>query len=53
MMRIVIILAMISIFLYTASFSITIWKEKNKVGSIAVFTLALIVAIAPFFTILK
>ncbi|MFP3917238.1 hypothetical protein U5N28_05440 [Lysinibacillus telephonicus] len=36
--------------IYSVGFSITLWKEKNKVGSIAVFILALLIAIIPLFT---
>ncbi len=39
--------------LYAVGFSISLWKDKNKPGSIVVFGLALIIAIAPFFTIIK
>ncbi|WP_180271193.1 hypothetical protein [Fredinandcohnia onubensis] len=39
--------------LYTVGFSITLWKDKNKPGSIVVFGFALIIAIAPFYTIIK
>ncbi|MCC3356634.1 hypothetical protein [Bacillus sp. REN16] len=52
-MRIFIYLMMIIMFSYTAGFSVSLWKDKNKPGSIVVFGLALLVAIAPFFTILK
>ncbi|MEC1637892.1 hypothetical protein P9E76_06985 [Schinkia azotoformans] len=52
-MKIFVYVMMIIIFLYTAGFSVTLWKEKSKVGSIVVFTLALVVVIAPFFTIIK
>ncbi|WP_157052509.1 hypothetical protein [Ornithinibacillus contaminans] len=44
---------MITMFLYTAGFSITLWKEKNKLGSIAVFLMAISIVITPFFTVLR
>lgn len=46
-------LLMIIMFLYTVMLSVSLWKDKNKSGSIIVFGLALIIAIGPFFTILK
>lgn len=48
-----IILIMIIMFFYTAGFSFQLWKEKNKLGSLVVLTLALAVGITPFFTILR
>lgn len=52
-MKIFIYLLMMVIVIYTSGFSYTLWKEKNKIGAVAVLTLAIIVAVAPFFTILK
>jgi len=43
-------LLFIVIALYTFGFSITLWKEKNKSGSLAVCALAASIAILPFFT---
>lgn len=51
-MNIIIYAIMISIFFYTAGFSVTLWKEKNKMGSTVVMLLALVVVVTPFFTIL-
>jgi hypothetical protein len=47
-----IILIIIIMFFYTAGFSVQLWKDKNKLGSVTVFIMALTIAIAPFFTIL-
>ncbi|MDR4889031.1 hypothetical protein RGU12_16085 [Fredinandcohnia sp. QZ13] len=52
-MNLFIYLMMTILFAYTTGFSISLWKDKNKPGSIVVFGLALVVAVAPFFTILK
>jgi hypothetical protein len=52
-MNFIIILVMIVMFVYTAGFSIQLWKEKNRIGSITVFIMALTLAILPFFTILR
>lgn len=41
------------IVVYTLGFSITLWKEKNKVGSIAVFSLTMSVIILPFFSVIQ
>ncbi|WP_218962739.1 hypothetical protein [Fredinandcohnia onubensis] len=46
-------LLLIIMFLYTIMFSVSLWKDKNKSGSIVVFGLAIIIAIGPFFTIFK
>lgn len=52
-MNIFVYVMMIIIFLYTTGFTVSLWKDNNKIGSIVVFMLALVVAVAPFFTILK
>lgn len=38
---------------YTLGFSITLWKERSKVGAITVFFLGLAIVVLPFFSILK
>lgn len=48
-----ILLVVAIIFFYTMGFSIHLWKSKNKMGSISVGILALILAITPFFGVLK
>ncbi|MEH7379865.1 hypothetical protein V7138_05225 [Bacillus sp. JJ1533] len=52
-MKLFIYLMMTIIVAYTVGFSVSLWKDKNKPGSIVVFGLALVVAVSPFFTILK
>ncbi|MCA1029776.1 hypothetical protein LCL95_01865 [Bacillus timonensis] len=39
--------------LYTAGFGITTWKEKNKIGALAILSLAAVILVLPFFTIFK
>jgi 4-amino-4-deoxy-L-arabinose transferase-like glycosyltransferase len=41
------------VFVYTAGFGVSLWKEKNKAGSVVVFLVALVVVVTPFFTLLK
>jgi hypothetical protein len=41
------------IFFYTMGFSIHLWKNKNKMGSISVGLIALGLVITPFFGIAK
>lgn len=52
-MTLFIYVMMTIMFVYTAGFAVTLWKDKNKSGSIVVFGLAMTIAIAPFFTVLK
>lgn len=52
-MTIVVWLLMIGMFLYTVGFSIELWRQKNKSGSIAVFILAISIVVAPFFSVLS
>ncbi|MFS0600426.1 hypothetical protein [Peribacillus frigoritolerans] len=52
-MNIFVWIIMISIFLYTIGYSIELWKDKNKVGSFAVFTLALSIVVVPFLSVLR
>lgn len=40
-------------FFYSVGFSVTLWKDKNKLGSIVVFILALLIVITPFFSVLR
>ncbi|WP_442598874.1 hypothetical protein [Neobacillus sp. D3-1R] len=47
------IVLIIFIFFYTAGYSLQLWKEKNKLGSISVFILALALVVTPFFTVLN
>lgn len=43
----------ISIFIYTAGYSITLWRENSKLGSITIFILAIAIVIMPFFSVFK
>ncbi|MFD2445365.1 hypothetical protein ACFSO7_15480 [Bacillus sp. CGMCC 1.16607] len=52
-MNIFIFLIALLVFFYTLGYSITLWKEKNKMGSLAVLLLALSVIITPFFTVIR
>jgi hypothetical protein len=40
-------------FFYSASFSVTLWKEKNKPGSIVIMIFALFTAVGPYFVMMK
>jgi uncharacterized membrane protein len=46
-------LVLLIITLYTFGFAITLWKEKQKSGAIAVTFLSLLIMTLPFFTIFK
>ncbi|WP_453994814.1 hypothetical protein [Bacillus nitroreducens] len=46
-------LLMLIMLIYTIGFSISLWKDKNKLGSVVIFGFALVIAVAPFFTLLK
>lgn len=48
-MTIIIFASAIAVFLYTMGFAISIWKQKNKVGAIAVSILACIAIVLPYF----
>ncbi|MGM8216664.1 hypothetical protein ACLIA0_14050 [Bacillaceae bacterium W0354] len=50
-MRVFIWMIIIIMFIYTIGFSITLWKEKSKQGAIAVFIIAVLIVIAPFFSV--
>ncbi|MFE8697490.1 hypothetical protein ACFYKT_14195 [Cytobacillus sp. FJAT-53684] len=52
-MTMLIWIVMILLFLYTIGFSISLWREKNKAGSIAVFVLAGATVASAFFGVLK
>jgi hypothetical protein len=47
------ILVLLGIEIYTFGFGVTLWKEKQKTGALAVFFLVLAMAVLPFFSILK
>ncbi|CAM5200236.1 putative protein OS=Ureibacillus acetophenoni OX=614649 GN=SAMN05877842_1277 PE=4 SV=1 [Ureibacillus acetophenoni] len=47
-MNIFVWLMIIGIFLYTIAFSIELWRQKNKTGSIAVGFLAISIIVVPF-----
>jgi hypothetical protein len=38
---------------YSAAFSISLWKNKNKGGSLFIMLLALFILIAPYFILFK
>jgi len=40
-------------FFYTAGYSMTLWRERNKVGAISTFILAIAIVITPFFSVFK
>jgi len=52
-MKIVIGLVVLVTFLYTAGFAVTLWRDKNKIGSFVIFLLAIGVVITPFFSVFK
>ncbi|MBY0121704.1 hypothetical protein [Bacillus sp. S/N-304-OC-R1] len=44
---------MIFLFTYTIGFSVALWKDHNKIGSLAVSSLVVITFVSAFFGILK
>ncbi|MFD2043909.1 hypothetical protein ACFSTA_05065 [Ornithinibacillus salinisoli] len=38
---------------YTLGFSVTLWKEDSKIGSITMFLVAVAIVISPFFSVLR
>ncbi|WP_155928994.1 hypothetical protein [Bacillus sp. UNC41MFS5] len=40
------------IIVYTMGFGVSLWKEKQKIGAMAIFFLSLCLIILPFFSIL-
>jgi len=52
-MKLLSILILLLIWLYTFGFVITMWKEKQKIAALAVFGLCLLMVVLPFFTIYK
>ncbi|MBD8027562.1 hypothetical protein ACH0B5_01025 [Ureibacillus sp. 179-F W5.1 NHS] len=52
-MDLIIWLVIVIMFLYAVGFAITLWKEQNKKGAIAVFILAIMIVVVPFFSVLQ
>ncbi|MDR7078115.1 hypothetical protein J2Y03_003165 [Neobacillus niacini] len=52
-MKIITVLALIAIAVYTFGFAVTLWREKQKMGAVAVFFLTLSIIVLPFFSVLK
>ncbi|WHY87135.1 hypothetical protein QNH39_04535 [Neobacillus novalis] len=51
-MKIVTVIVLLVISIYTAGFAVSLWKEKQKFGAAAVFFLTLAILVLPFFSIL-
>jgi len=49
-MKIIMGIFVFVVFVYTAGFAVVLWKNKNKLGSLAVLVLAISLLIAPFFS---
>ena len=52
-MNVMYFLILLGMVAYTIGYSIVLWKDKNKIGSMAVFSLACMIAVLPFFTLFK
>jgi len=50
-MNTVTFLILLIITIYTFGFAVTMWKEKQKLGAVAVFFLTLAMIILPFFSV--
>jgi hypothetical protein len=51
-MQLLTYVVLLGITAYTFGFGLTLWKEKQKSGAFAVFSLCLIIIVLPFFTII-
>ncbi|WHY67817.1 hypothetical protein [Neobacillus sp. SuZ13] len=51
-MKIFIYVSLFLIIVYTMGFGVSMWKEKQKMGALAIFFLSLCLIILPFFSIL-
>lgn len=49
-MGIILWAGIIVVVLYTIGFGHTLWKKKNKLGALAVFMLACLAILLPYFT---
>lgn len=49
-MNVFLAIAIVVVFVYTIGFARVLWKEKNKIGSIAVSILACVALVLPYFT---
>ncbi|MDY0406051.1 hypothetical protein P5G51_012210 [Virgibacillus sp. 179-BFC.A HS] len=52
-MQILLALIAFVMFFYTGGFAISMWKNKNKIGSIPIFMMAIAIAVLPFFITLR
>jgi hypothetical protein len=52
-MNIVLWVIVIIMFLYGGAFSVTLWKEKQKSGSIVIMVCTLFIGIGPYFIFLS
>ncbi|MEH7333829.1 hypothetical protein V7161_14390 [Neobacillus drentensis] len=50
-MNTAIIIVLLIIAMYTFGFGMTLWKEQQKMGAVAVFFLTLSLIVLPFFSI--
>ncbi|MFB6466923.1 hypothetical protein ACE38V_08870 [Cytobacillus sp. Hz8] len=50
-MNFILYFVLLAITLHTFRFAWTVWKEKNKIGSIAIMILGVSIAVLPSFTI--
>lgn len=50
-MKIVSIIILLGVAIYTLGFAVSLWKEKQKFAAVAVFCLMLSMIILPFFSI--
>ncbi|MBP1933910.1 hypothetical protein [Ammoniphilus resinae] len=52
-MNTVAFLVLLIITIYTFGFAVSMWKEKRKLGAVAVFFLTLTMIVLPFFSIFR
>lgn len=49
--RIVLVIVLIWVFIYTSSYALWTWKEKNRLGGIMVFIVALAALVLPLYSV--
>lgn len=48
--RFIIVILLLGVAVYTVSYGIWTWKQKNKLGAIMIFLLALVIFVLPLYT---
>ncbi len=49
--RFIIVILLLGVAIYTVSYGVWAWKQKNKLGAVMVFLLAIVIFVLPIYTI--